>query len=80
LIRDFCQHGKFIVLYFPLFILRSDVGKIYEDCRELEETGRKVLVLDFREKDQAKLEKNKESVRKFVADPEVSYSCGGFMT
>jgi hypothetical protein len=47
------------------------VAKIFEDYRQLAETGRKVLVLDCQEKDQAKFEKNKESVKEFIVSPEV---------
>jgi hypothetical protein len=38
----------------------------------LAETGRKVLVLDYREKDRTELEKNKELAREFIMSPEVS--------
>jgi hypothetical protein len=55
-----------------LFNLRSDVAKIYKDCCQLAETGRKVLVLDYREKDRTELEKNKELAREFIMSPEVS--------
>jgi hypothetical protein len=55
-----------------LFNPRSDVAKIYKDCCQLAETGRKVLVLDYREKDRTELEKNKELVREFIVSPEVS--------
>jgi hypothetical protein len=56
-----------------VFYSRKDVAKIYEDCCQLEETGRRILVLDYRQTDQSRLQRDKEKVSKFMAHPEVSH-------
>jgi hypothetical protein len=48
------------------------VAEIYEDCCQLEKTGRKIRVLDYKETDQADWEKMKKSVKEFLETPEVS--------